>query len=222
MSFIRECINRSLPIWESCLKTEFLTKLQNGSLSEDCFKGYMVDDSLYLREYAKVFAYGLLLSQNMEEMKIFYSFLASVNEGEGSTRLRYLKHYGLKDADVQKLPLRPQNQAYINTMHEASKKAHSIAIPLIASLPCTLSYGFIFAKIAKECPQLQNTIFADFLNDYADQSYADVCEVWIHAAEKACANLTESEKQYCFDLFYACSKHEYEFWQMSALPRTDI
>ena len=52
MSFVAECIQNSLPIWEQCLNSMFLQKLENGTLEESSFLGYIVDDSLYLREYA--------------------------------------------------------------------------------------------------------------------------------------------------------------------------
>ena len=69
MKFVESCVADSLPIWEACLETEFLKKMADGSLSEDCFKGYIVDDSLYLREYAKVFAWGILGAEDMEEIR---------------------------------------------------------------------------------------------------------------------------------------------------------
>ena len=68
MSFIRSCVEDSLPVWTSCLQTDFLRGMAEGTLSEACLKGYIVDDSLYLREYAKVFAYGILHAQTMEEI----------------------------------------------------------------------------------------------------------------------------------------------------------
>ena len=63
MTFLEACIQDSLPIWESCLDTKFLKGIADGTLPEECFKGYIVDDSLYLREYAKVFA-PLMASAN--------------------------------------------------------------------------------------------------------------------------------------------------------------
>lgn len=59
MSFVAECIQDSLPIGEQCLNSPFLQKLENGTLEESSFLGYIIDDSLYLREYAKVFAWGM-------------------------------------------------------------------------------------------------------------------------------------------------------------------
>ena len=53
MNFVDTCIQDSLPIWESCLQSEFLTKMADGTLNQACFRDYIVDDSLYLRQYAR-------------------------------------------------------------------------------------------------------------------------------------------------------------------------
>ena len=52
-TFVQQLVQESLPVWEKCLHSEFLTHLADGTLDEACFKGYIVEDSLYLREYAK-------------------------------------------------------------------------------------------------------------------------------------------------------------------------
>ena len=59
LPFVSALVQADLPVWEQCLQTEFLQKMENGTLSEDCFKSYLVEDSLYLREYAKIFAWGM-------------------------------------------------------------------------------------------------------------------------------------------------------------------
>ena len=50
LPFVSALVQADLPVWEQCLQTEFLQKMENGTLSEDCFKSYLVEDSLYLRE----------------------------------------------------------------------------------------------------------------------------------------------------------------------------
>ena len=57
-TFVQQLVQESLPVWEKCLHSEFQERLADGTLDEACFKGYIVEDSLYLREYAKVFAWG--------------------------------------------------------------------------------------------------------------------------------------------------------------------
>ena len=59
MPFVSSLVQEDLPVWQQCLDTGFLRRMENGTLDEACFKGYIVEDSLYLREYAKVFAWGM-------------------------------------------------------------------------------------------------------------------------------------------------------------------
>ena len=102
MSFVAKCVEDSLPIWQQCLETPFLRQLGAGTLDERCFAGYLVDDSLYLREYAKVFAWGMLKAEDMAAIRVYHSLLSYVNESEDATRLKYLERYGLRDEDIQR------------------------------------------------------------------------------------------------------------------------
>lgn len=147
MTFLEEQIRDSLPVWEACLDTQFLRRLADGTLEEDCLKGYIVDDSLYLREYAKVFAWGMLHSSDMAEIRSYYSLLAFVNESEDATRRYYLRRYGITDEEIQPLPLRPENRAYVDYMIAAAREGQGAAECMMACLPCMLSYGWIFDQI---------------------------------------------------------------------------
>ena len=132
LPFVSALVQADLPVWEQCLQTEFLQKMENGTLSEDCFKSYLVEDSLYLREYAKIFAWGMTKATTMAAMRTYYSLLSFVQENEDLTRLRYLEQYGLREADIQSLPLRPESRAYLDCMIDAAR----VAIPeAFAALP---------------------------------------------------------------------------------------
>lgn len=222
MSFVQTCIEDSLPLWERCTESAFLRGIADGSLDGECFKGYIVDDSLYLREYAKVFAWGMLHADNMEEIRAYYSLLAFVNESEDGTREFYLQRYGLRDGDVQKLPLRPENQAYVDEMLRAARGAEGPAECMMASLPCMLSYGWIFRRMLRESPEAAATPYGRFVSDYAGAAYESLCADWTAFADKSCAHLTPERRANCLRIFHACSEHELHFWEMSATPRKDV
>lgn len=223
MSFVQDCIQDSLPIWASCLEMPFLTGIADGSLPEACFQGYLVDDSLYLREYAKVFAWGMIHSQDMAEIRNYYSLLAFVNEAEDATRRYYLRRYQITDEEIQPLPLRPENQAYVDCMLEAAAQPDAGAAEcMMACLPCMLSYRWIFGELLQRHPGVRETPYWPFVRDYAGERYDTVCAAWIDFAERACAELSEQRRQRCRELFRACSLHECQFWAMSARPREDL
>ena len=95
MPFVSSLVQEDLPVWQQCLDTEFLRRMEDGTLDEACFKGYIVEDSLYLREYAKVFAWGMTKARTMETLRNYYSLLGFVQESEDVTRLHYLEQFGL-------------------------------------------------------------------------------------------------------------------------------
>ncbi len=219
MNFVDICIADSLSIWEECLGSEFLIKMADGTLDRACFRDYIVDDSLYLRQYAKVFAWGIIGTEDPEAMRTFYSFLSFVNEGEGSTRLQYLEKFGLADEQVQKLPQRPENKAYTDYMLTASQEG--AAECMMASLPCTLSYGWIFSRILREHPEIRDTFYWPMVRDYAEKSYAEICQRWVDFGNKVCQGLPQYRLDRCLEIFRECSKLELGFWEMSKVPRTD-
>ena len=222
MSFVRDCIRDCLPVWQECLDSEFLRRLADGTLDEACFKGYIVDDSLYIREYAKVFAWGMTRAQNMEDIRTYYSLLAFVNEGEGATRLQYLAQWGLEDNAVQRLPQRPENRAYTEFMIDAARTGEGAAECMMACLPCMLSYCWIFRKLAERSPGVRETGYWPLVRDYIGDAYAEKCGDWLEYAEQLCAGLSPARQARCREIFAACSRFETGFWEMSNHPRTDV
>ena len=220
MSFADTCIADSLPIWEQCLQTEFLKQMAAGTLDARCFRDYIVDDSLYLRQYAKVFAWGIIGTEDPEAMRTFYSFLSFVNEGEGSTRLQYLRQFGLQDEQVQKLPQRPENRRYTDYMLKASREGAPEC--MMASLPCTLSYGWIFSRMLKEHPEIRDTLYWPMVKDYTENGYDEICRKWIDFGNRICQGLPQNRLRRCLEIFRQCSLLELGFWQMSERPRDDL
>ena len=166
MPFVSSLVQEDLPVWQQCLDTEFLRRMEDGTLDEACFKGYIVEDSLYLREYAKVFAWGMTKARTMETLRNYYSLLGFVQESEDVTRLHYLEQFGLSEADLQALPLRPENRAYVDCMINAAKNGEGEAECIMACLPCMLSYGWIFQKMLDRSPAVRDTLYGPLVQDY--------------------------------------------------------
>lgn len=221
MGFVAKCVQDSLHIWEKCLNSPFLRQLEAGVLDEECFKGYIVDDSLYLREFAKVFAWGMTNAKIMDDVRICYSLLSFVNEGEGSTRRYYLKRYGLNDAEIQQLPQRPENKAYTECMIEAAKNG-GMPECMMACLPCTIGYGWIFQHLLERTPSVKDTVYWPLVRDYAGEDYDEICRAWVEYTDKICESLSPERRAACMQIFRDCSRHELNFWKMSERPRADI
>ncbi len=222
MSFVADCVKDSMPIWQTCLEGEFLSRLEAGTLPDDCFAGYIVDDSLYLREYAKVFAAGILRSSTLAEIRTYYSFLSFVNNEEESTRIDYLREMGLSDEAIEGLPQRPENRAYTDFMINAVQNGRTGAECMMAVLPCMISYAWIFHTIVDRTPAIRQTKYWPLVRDYADPGYDQACRRWSDYTNQICQHLDPEQKARCLEIFRQSSLHELHFWEMSARPRTDL
>mgnify|MGYP002737637425 CR=1 FL=1 len=222
MPFVSSLVQEDLPVWQQCLDTEFLRRMEDGTLDEACFKGYIVEDSLYLREYAKVFAWGMTKAKDMQTIRTYYSLLSFVNESEDAERLRCLRQFGLTDEGIQSLPLRPENRAYVDYMIDTARNSEGAAECMMACLPCMLSYGWIFQKLLEEKPSVQDTLYGALVVDYADKGYEAACRDWAAFAEKVCEGLSDERLARCREIFKACSEFELGFWRMANQPRSDL
>lgn len=220
MSFVRQIIEQSLPEWEACLNTPFVQELAAGTLPEDAFKGYLVDDTIYLREYAKVYAYAMYRTKSLADIRVYYSVLGFVQESEDAVRIKYLKSWGLDDAAVERLAPRPENQAYIDLMYQAVETGDERMI-LMAVLPCMFSYYWIAKELKKQYPQMEQGTYGPLLKAYLSEEYGKSCRKWAEFAEEKCAGASEEEKRQMEEFFHRASLCELDFWKMSYVPRTD-
>lgn len=211
MTFMEEMIRRNIPIWDACAETPFVKELQAGILPEEKFRRYMIQDSIYLKNYARVFGKAVYHSTNLRDIQVYYSILGLVTEEEAAVRLSWLRRFGLSDDDIEDMEPMPENQRYIEFLLGAAERGNIPEI-LIAVLPCMLSYSYIFRKIDK-MPGTFRSKYYDFIQDYAEDEYFEDCKNWCEFADRKCGELTASEKRKLSGIFEEASLLELEFWR---------
>lgn len=146
MAFMKDILTRNIPIWEECAATPFVQEVQTGKLPLEKFKRYMIQDSIYLKNYARIYGKAIFHADTLREIQLYYSMLNFVNDTESEVRLDYLKQFCMTDNDIELIAPLPENQNYIDFMFEIASHGKNEEI-LMAVLPCMLSYSYIFRKI---------------------------------------------------------------------------
>lgn len=213
MLFMKETLERALPIWNRCIETPFVQEVKNGALPMEKFKRYMIQDSIYLKHYARVYGKAMYLSTKLKDIQLFYSVLCFVTDTESAVRLNYLKQFGLTDNDIENIAPLPENQNYIDFMLDIAERG-SVCKILMAVLPCMLSYSYIFRKISAE-PAAKKSKYWDFIADYAADRYAEDCKLWSEFADEKCAALSAPERKELTAIFEKASLLELDFWEMA-------
>ena len=213
MAFMKDILTHNIPIWEECAATPFVQEVQTGKLPLEKFKRYMIQDSIYLKNYARIYGKAIFHAATLREIQLYYSMLNFVNDTESEVRLDYLKQFRITDDDIELIAPLTENQNYIDFMFEIASHGKNEEI-LMAVLPCMLSYSYIFRKLAA-VPTSRQSRYWDFIKDYADEQYAESCKEWSAFAEHKCAGLSEANKKYLADIFEKASLLELAFWKMA-------
>jgi len=211
---LESIIHDSMDIWAQFPGHPFLQGLADGTLDDRRFLHYLIQDTLYLREYARVFAMAMYRAERMEEIRMYYSLLSFVNENESSFRLQKLAEAGLCSAEVDDMPFRPENRAYCDFMLEIARK-HGVIEIMMAVLPCMLSYAWIFEKLVESTPHIRESRYWSFIEGYISKDYAEDCRRWAAFTEARIGDMGEDDLQRLSGIFRSSSLHEAHFWDMS-------
>ncbi len=210
---MKEVLNHNIPIWDKCAETPFVREMQDGSLSFERFKDFMIQDSIYLKHYARAYGKAIYHATTLKDIQLYYSALNFITLPDSSIRLSYLKQFGMTDDDIEVISPLPENQEYINFLLEIAEHGNEISI-LMSVLPCMLSYSYIFRKIASIESSIKSRYW-DFIQDYADDTYAENCRTWYFFADKKCSILSETEQIKLSGIFEKASMLELAFWNMA-------
>ena len=87
MLFTDYLYENSKEVWDKYLEHPFLIELGEGTLDKEKFRKYLIQDYLYLIEYAKVYAMACVKSRNMKELKKFHNGVAGSIETETANHI---------------------------------------------------------------------------------------------------------------------------------------
>jgi len=212
VSFMKEAVDRSLPIWNKCINTPFVQGLKDGTLPLGKFKNYIIQDDIYLKHYARVYGGAIYHCAKLRDIQMFYSALSFVSGTEVAARHNYLKQFGLTSDDLEHIKPMAENQAYIDFMLDAVNSG-DIREMLMAVLPCMLSYCYIFREIAAESDAAQSP-YRDFIADYTANGYYEDCKRWASFADEKCSEYTTEERVRLIEIFEKAGLLELNFWSM--------
>ena len=202
-------------IWNGYHNHSFVRGIADGSLSIDRFRFYMIQDYLYLFEYAKVFALGVVKSNNHENMKMFSSSIDAILNGEMKIHCEYMERLGINDEEVNKTPMSLSNKSYTEYMISIGFRGDEVDI-IAAILSCSWSYQQIGKRIADENPNsLEHEFYGEWVKGYSSKEYEENNLVLMNLMDSLAENCTQKQKERLIDIFVNCSRHEAMFWDMS-------
>ena len=202
------------PIWEACLKHPFVTGIGDGTLAVERFQYFMLQDYLYLFDYARVFALGVVKARDPELMRTFASNVDAILGGEMKIHRAYMKRLGISEEQVFAVKPALDNLSYTNYMLSIAGNGTPLEI-VAAILACSWSYAEIGQALASVPGAAEHPFYGEWIQGYASEEYAATNHALIELMDSLAANATEDQIAYLTEIFVNCSRYELGFWDMS-------
>ena len=161
------------PIWAKCLAHPFVAGIGDGSLPAEKFRYFMLQDYLYLFDYARVFALGVAKARDPELMRAFAANVDATLNGEMNLHRAYMKRLGITEEQVLSVQPALDNLSYTNYMLSVAYTGTPVEI-VAAILACSWSYAEIGQALARVPGALEHPFYGEWIQSYAGEEYAAV------------------------------------------------
>lgn len=164
--------DKNVNVWLYYTKHEFVQKLANDSLHENCFLNYLKQDYLFLIQFSKAWSLAILKSDNLEEMKIAASTVNELINFEMGLHISLCEKYGISKFDLENTEEENENIAYTRYVLELGYSGDFLDL-LSALAPCVLGYGEIGLNLQNSNPKI--SMYKKWIETYSSSEYQSVC-----------------------------------------------
>ena len=211
VNFTKELWREIVPIYRAILNHRFIKGLTDGSLNEESFIFYVVQDALYLREFARCLSIAAAKSPEDDWIIMFNEHSAGALKVERALHDSFFRDFGMKKKVVTNTPLAPTNLAYTSYLISVAYSApfHEVVGSL---LPCYWIYWEVGKSlISKGSP---NPLYQRWIDTYGGEEYAEIVKTVLGLTNEVAKSLREDDKGAMKKHFVTTSRYEWMFWDM--------
>ena len=193
--------------WDAFVGHKFVRQLADGSLPEDCFRHYLVQDYIFL---------------------IHFSQSAKVVDGllnqEMALHVSYCAEWGLSEAEMAATPEAPGNHAYTRFVLDKGMSGDLLDL-LVALSPCVMGYGEIGQALAEDpATVMDGNPYRSWIETYAGTDYQEVTRAAAEQLERVAARrigddvMGSGRWPALAETFKIATRLEIGFWDMGLSP----
>lgn len=211
--FSTELRQRSERIWRAIDGHPFLSELQAGSLPINRFTYFILQDYVYLLDFAQVLCLGGAKSPNLTTLELFCRHALGAVEVERGFHASFGTTLGLSPKQLDAVPKGPRTQAYIDHLQSVARGG-TLGELVAAVLPCYWIYGETGKRLYKKRPA-KPKIYREWIETYASQAFWRPVREQIRLIDQLAAAASSGEKKRMTELFILSSRYEYLFWEQA-------
>ncbi|HET9582385.1 MAG TPA: thiaminase II [Gemmatimonadota bacterium] len=211
-AFSDELFAAARPIWEAQLEHPFVQGIAAGDLDEDVFRRWVVQDYLYLKEFARVFAWAAAKADRLASMGWYAAALDLTLNTEMELHRTYAARFGISARDLEAGGMWPTTRAYTDFLVRTAADG-DLAELVAALLPCAWGYAWLGGRLAEQ-DRPPDRRYADWIEQYASTEFQQAAGWLRDEMDRLAADAPAGRRERLRDLFLLSSRYEWMFWEM--------
>lgn len=212
MMFTDELFTVARPLWDAQLAHPFVKGLGDGTLPVERFARWVRQDYLYLKDFARLFAWAVAKADRLESMGWYASVLHLTLNTEMALHRAYAERFGISAAELEAEAMWPTTRAYTDFLIRMA--ADGDMADLVATLlPCAWGYVYLAQALAQGRPPADQR-YADWIAQYVAPEFVQAAD-WLKAElNRLAEGATAAKRARLTELFLLSSRYEWLFWEM--------
>ena len=215
MSFFEQLKTEASAEWRAYTEHPFTAGLADGTLPEAAFRHYLVQDYLFLIEFARAYALAVYKSPQLSDMRDAASGLFAILDVEMNLHVKLCAGWGLSPSALETASPTSETLAYTRYVLDAGMRGDLLTLR-VALAPCVIGYAEIAARLAARPEACAPTNpYRAWIDEYAGAPYQEVAsKAREHLDRLANLYVTPARKAELVATFKEATRLETDFWEM--------
>src|SRR6202140_1378416 len=214
MSFFERLKTEASAEWRAYTEDPFTNGLADGSLAKAAFRHYLVQDYLFLTEFARAYALSVYKSPKLADMREAAAGLSAILDVEMNLHVKLCGGWGLSPSDLEQTPPAVEIPARPPHVLDAGMRGDLLALK-VALAPCVIGYAEIATRLAsRPGARAATNPYRDWIAEYAGAPYREVAaKAQAHLESLADLYATPAREAELLVIFKEAPRLEADFWE---------
>lgn len=201
--------------WKDYCNHEFVARIGDGSLPEDCFRHYLMQDYLFLIHFSRAWALAVYKSETLADMRAAATTLNAHLNFEMDLHVSYCARWGITEDELEKLDESNANMAYTRYVLERGLAGDILDLH-VALAPCVIGYAVICKNLMEDsATRLEGNPYKDWIEMYAGEEYQTIAKGAVAHLDSLAASRMGKERLHSLaKTFKQATTLEIGFWEM--------
>jgi thiaminase/transcriptional activator TenA len=214
MRFFERLKGEASAEWRAYTEHPFTAGLADGTLPEAAFRHYLVQDYLFLIEFARAYALAVYKSVHLADMREAASGLSAILDVEMDLHVKLCAGWGLSPRNLEQAPSAAETLAYTRYVLDAGMRGDLLSLK-VALAPCVIGYAEIAKRLAETGACLPTNPYRVWIDEYAGAPYQEVAaKARAHLDHLAARYVTPGREAELIAIFTEATRLEADFWEM--------